>query len=149
VQAVSDLMFRDLTISEILTLKTWTKIWSVYSLYDPSYSNMESFGFFVDFGNGWVTIIPTILMLYCMTIQDTINARLLGIVCLVTFYQECYGTVMYIMSYLYNKRYSGRSLLECSLVVGISNSLWFFFPVWGMVLCYDMIQHDSYRAFRN
>lgn len=147
VQAVLNLMSRDLSLAEMLTLKTWASIWSVYSLYDTSYSNQESFGFFVDFGNGWVTILPTALMLVGMTFHGIVSARVLGLINLVAFYQECYGTVMYVVSYLFNKRYVDRSPVECALVVGISNSLWFFFPIYGMYLCYDLIVTDSYSVF--
>jgi len=35
-------------LSNLFSLKFWSKVWSTYSLYDPSYSNRESFGFFVD-----------------------------------------------------------------------------------------------------
>lgn len=34
--------------TNLFSLKFWSKVWSTYSLYDPSYSNRESFGFFVD-----------------------------------------------------------------------------------------------------
>jgi hypothetical protein len=48
--AVTDLMFFPLSLSDTFSLKFWSRIWSTYSLYDPSYSNKESFGFFVDVG---------------------------------------------------------------------------------------------------
>lgn len=145
--AVNQLLFHDLSILDIFTLKTWTKIWATYALYDSSYANRESFGFFVDFGNGWVTILPSIVFLYSMTFEVW-TARIMGMVGLVKFYQECYGTIMYVITYIYNKRYANRSTLECILVVGISNSLWFFFPIYGMYLCYEMIMENSYRTFR-
>ena len=148
VEAVTKLLFQDLSVTQIFTLKTWTKIWATYALYDPSYANRESFGFFVDFGNGWVTLIPSIAFLYAMTF-DGISARTMGLIGLVKFYQECYGTVMYVLTYIYNRRYVNRSLVECVLVVGISNSLWFFFPIFGMILCREMISSDSYNIFRN
>jgi hypothetical protein len=147
VQAVSKLLFRDFSFYEIFTLKTWTIIWSTYSLYDPSYSNRETFGFFVDFGNGWTTLLPSLLFLYQMTF-DAYSARFIGIIGMIKYYQECYGTVIYVLSYVYNKRYKGRDPLECILVVGIANSLWFFFPIYGMYLCYDMIMTDSFDVFR-
>ena len=148
VDAVTKLLFQDLSVIEIFTLKTWTKIWATYALYDPSYANRESFGFFVDFGNGWVTLIPSMIFLYGMTFYG-ISARTMGMLGLVKFYQECYGTVMYVITYIYNRRYANRSMVECILVVGISNSLWFFFPIFGMILCCDMIRLDSYSSFRN
>ena len=71
--AVIDLMMHKLTLAESLSLKFWSRIWSTYSLYDPSYSNRESFGFFIDVGNGWTTIIPTVLFLYSITYHSSIK----------------------------------------------------------------------------
>lgn len=59
--AVIQFFVAQLSISNMLSLKFWTKTWSTYSLYDPSYSNRESFGFFVDVGNGWTTLVPSLL----------------------------------------------------------------------------------------
>lgn len=148
VKAVTKLLFKDLTLTQILTLRTWTSIWATYALYDPSYANRESFGFFVDFGNGWVTLGPSLLFLYCMTFHNLVSARIMGMIGLVKFYQECYGTVMYAISYVFNGRYKGRDPTECILVVGVSNGLWFFFPIAGMALCVHMILDDSYSLFK-
>jgi hypothetical protein len=41
-----------LTISQCFSGRVWSKMWSTYALYDPSYQNQESFGFFIDVGNG-------------------------------------------------------------------------------------------------
>jgi hypothetical protein len=39
------------------------------TVFDPSYANRESFGFFIDVGNGFSTIIPTVLFLVGMTVD--------------------------------------------------------------------------------
>ena len=158
VKAVNQLLFTSFSLPDILTLKKWTVIWSTYALYDPSYANQESFGFFVDFGNGWNTLLPSILCLLIMTFQPSsssssffsiLTARHVGIIGMLKYYQEFYGTVMYVVSYLFNKRYQGRSTLECCLVVGISNSLWFFFPAFGMMISYQMIVQNNFDMFTN
>jgi len=46
--AVTSFFVTPVGISSLFSLKFWSKVWSTYSLYDPSYSNRESFGFFVD-----------------------------------------------------------------------------------------------------
>ena len=53
-----------LTLKEAFALKTWHVVWATYALYDPSYQNQESFGFFIDVGNGWSTIVPTLTYTY-------------------------------------------------------------------------------------
>src|SRR5262249_52422245 len=65
--------------SRLLSPSVWAELWSSYSVFDPSYADRKSFGFFVDIGNGFSTLIPTLLFLYGMT-YEPIPARALGIV---------------------------------------------------------------------
>ena len=146
--AVIDLMMHKLTLAESLSLKFWSRIWSTYSLYDPSYSNRESFGFFIDVGNGWTTIIPTVLFLHSITYHDggLFDARVMGMIGLVKFYQEFYGTCIYFLSFFMNKRHAGKSFLEVFLFVGVSNGIWFFFPLLGMYISVEMIKSNSFNV---
>ena len=131
-------------------LKFWSKVWSTYSLYDPSYSNRESFGFFVDVGNGWTTCIPSILALLALTLDlPGISARTVGVACMLKYYQEFYGTVIYFLSYIMNGRYKGKEFVEVALFVGLTNGLWFFFPLLGMYTSVELINSDSFKIFRS
>lgn len=147
-KAVMKFFFEKLTLIDCFTLSFWTKVWSTYSLYDPSYSNRESFGFFIDVGNGWSTIIPSLLYLIGIT-YDIIPARALGIIGILKFYQEFYGTVIYFLSFILNKRYKGKTITEMVLFVGLSNGLWFVFPLLGIFYSIDMIYTDSFQIFRS
>ena len=147
-RAVVDLMLHDMTVADLLSLRFWSRIWSTYSLYDPSYSNRESFGFFVDVGNGWTTLVPSILFLYAMTYHGVVNARVLGVIGMVKFYQEFYGTCIYFLSFFFNRRHVDKSLGEVVGFVGVSNGLWFVFPLMGMVASYNLIETNSYDIFR-
>jgi len=69
--AVVDLFLEPLTFSKLFSLRFWSKIWSTYSLYDPSYSNRESFGFFVDVGNGWLVADFCLFSLLSLLALDT------------------------------------------------------------------------------
>lgn len=146
--AVVDFMLHDLSLSEAFSLRFWSRIWSTYSLYDPSYSNRESLGFFIDVGNGWVTIVPTLLFLYSLTYHDTsiVTARVMGMIGLVKFYQEFYGTCVYFLSFILNERYKGRTVFEVALFVGLTNGIWFVFPLLGMYVSYEMISNDSFSV---
>jgi hypothetical protein len=147
-QAVLEFFSSPLSLQDCLTFRHWTRVWSTYSLYDPSYSNQESFGFFVDVGNGWTTLLPSILYLVGMTI-DVLPARAMGIMGVIKFYQEFYGTVIYFLSFIFNKRYEGKGMIEISLFVGVSNGLWFVFPLLGMAYSIAMIYADNYDVFRS
>lgn len=146
-KAVLNFFFANLTLSDCFSFSFWTKVWSTYSLYDPSYANRESFGFFIDVGNGWSTIIPSLLFLIGMT-YDIIPARALGIIGILSFYQELYGTIIYFLSFILNKRYKGKTITEMALFVGLSNGLWFFFPLFGIIYSIDMIYNESFNIFR-
>lgn len=146
-KAVVDFMFAPMNFADMVSLKFWTKVWSTYSLYDPSYANRESFGFFVDVGNGWTTLVPSILFIMSMTF-DLLLPRTLGIMGVIMFYQEFYGTVIYFLSFIFNKRYVGKSLTEVFAFVGISNGLWFFFPLLGLYISINFILSDSLSIVR-
>lgn len=147
-KAVIDFMMSDIGLSEMVSLKYWSKVWSTYSLYDPSYSNRESFGFFVDVGNGWSTLIPSALFVYGMTF-DLVPVRILAIINILIFYQEFYGTVIYFLSFILNKRYKDRNFIEVAMFVGVSNGIWMVFPLIGMFLCVNFIYSDSFHLVRS
>lgn len=88
-------LFEHVSISEVLTFQYWSEIWAVYSLLDSSYSDSGSFGFNVDIGNGFTTLIPSILFAIGMTKHDLLDPQILGMIGLLSFYQELYGTFVY------------------------------------------------------
>jgi hypothetical protein len=133
-------------LSRIFSPAVWAELWSSYSVFDPSYADRKSFGFFIDIGNGFSTLIPTLLFLYGMTFEP-IPARALGIVGLLVFYQMWYGTVVYLVSYVMNKRYQGHTRQNVALFVGLSNGLWLTFPLWGIGVAIAMIASGTYDVF--
>ncbi|EED88586.1 predicted protein [Thalassiosira pseudonana CCMP1335] len=138
-----------LTLSQLFDGKTWSKMWSTYALYDPSYQNHESFGFFIDFGNGLSTIPPSIMMNMAMVAPQKLSPLLVGTVGLAMYWQVMYGTIIYVLSYVFNKRYEGKSLVEVCLFVGVSNSLWFFFPIWGIYCCVGILRDGNMEVFQS
>jgi hypothetical protein len=67
---------------------------------------------------------------------------------LAVYVQEFYGTVIYFLSYVLNGRYRGKPASEVLLFVGLSNGLWFLFPLLGMFLSLDLVYSDTFRMFR-
>ena len=59
-----------LTPAQVFDMRSWSKMWSTYALYDPSYQNSEAFGFFIDVGNGWSTIPTSLLALVALVRPD-------------------------------------------------------------------------------
>mmetsp|Transcript_21516 Transcript_21516/g.27137 ORF Transcript_21516/g.27137 Transcript_21516/m.27137 type:complete len:227 (+) Transcript_21516:68-748(+) len=116
-----------LTLGQVFNGKTWAEMWSTYSLLDPSYQNHESFGFFIDVGNGWTTIPPCLLLNYAMIRPDNVSPLLVGCVSVASYWQMLYGTVIYFLSYLFNRRYLGKTI-GVYIVVFVSNVTWMVFP---------------------
>lgn len=144
---VVDFFNTKLTVAQIFSLSTWAEIWSSYSLFDDSYANRQSFGFSVDVGNGFSTLVPSLLCLYGMTF-DLLPARALGIITLLINYQMWYGTVVYLAGFVFNKRYLGHTKMNLALFVTLSNGIWLVFPLWAMGVALSLIYNDSYALVR-
>jgi len=138
----------------------WSRMWSTYSLWDPSYSNPESFGFFIDVGNGWSTILPCLLwniaILFPHYFAPATNAGdtnystvvLLGFIGACSYWQILYGTIIYFLSFLWNKRYQNKPMLEVLIFVGFANGIWFFFPIACLWASYKLLlDRDSQSIF--
>ena len=132
-----------LSLKTIFDGQTWAQMWSTYSLWDPSYSNPESFGFFIDVGNGWSTIAPCLLWNVAIVCPQWIHALeldvLVGFIGACSYWQVLYGTIIYFLSFLWNKRYVGKPLAEVLGFVGVANGIWFFFPIAALYAAYQVV----------
>ena len=154
-KACYDYITTPLTINDIFRTPWVCRMWSTYSLYDPSYSNRESFGFFIDFGNGLSTILPSLLMngailwpQYIMSSHSSSAYLYVGCIGLAMYWQVLYGTLIYLLSYMYNKRYVGKSILEVCLFVGLTNGMWIIFPMLGMYACVCVLRDGGLDIFQ-
>jgi hypothetical protein len=66
--AALELFNTSLSFREAFSLRFWTRIWSVYSLYDCGYSDQRSYGFYIDIGNGHSMLIPSLLWYVIVTL---------------------------------------------------------------------------------
>jgi hypothetical protein len=126
----------------------WSRVWSTYSLYDPSYQNKESFGFFIDVGNGWTTIFPTIVFGISMTFDlPFVTPFRLGVVCVFKINKEFYWSLIYFLTYIWNDRHKHATIVEVVGFVGVSNGLWISFPILGMYTCVQLMSQLSWAVF--
>lgn len=140
---VKDYFDSKVSLGALFSLTTWAEIWSSYALFDESYADRKSYGFFIDVGNGFTTLLPSLLCAYGMTFH-LLPARVFGILLILLCYQMWYGTLVYFGSFLKNRRYRGHSLGNLALFVGLSNGIWFTFPLWGIWAAVRLIYDDSY-----
>jgi len=144
---VKDFFGAKLPLAKVFSPAVWGDLWASYSVFDESYANRKSFGFFVDIGNGFSTLIPSLLGIYGMT-YELLPARTMGVIMLLAHYQMWYGTLVYFSSFIFNKRYVGHTRFNLTVFVGISNALWLLFPLWGIYAALTMIYSNSYAIFR-
>ena len=144
--AVVKVFTRPIPISRVLSFREWTWIWSTYSLFDPGYSDRRSFGYNIDVGNGFTTIIPATLFAFGMTFHF-LPAPVLGIIGIIIFWQMFYGTSVYFFQFFNNGRHKGHSVRDILIFVGISNLLWLIFPFWGLCTSIQLILDGSYAVF--
>jgi hypothetical protein len=131
---------------EFASTKLWARTWLGYAYWDDGYADPKSFGWAADVGNGFVTLIPSILFLVGMTFP-IFSAPVLGIIGLLVFYQKFYGTSLYFFQYLYNRRYEDRPIKGVLSVVGGTNGLWFVFPALGLYASTRLILDGSFDIF--
>ena len=146
IERITDFLLSKVRPRKLLSPTLWSEIWSSYSVFDESYANKKSFGFCADVGNGFTTLIPSLLFLIAMTAHQ-LPARAVGIMGLLIFYQMWYGTVVYLGSYFLNKRHVGRPLLHVFVMVVMMNGVWLTFPLAGIYAAISMITTDSYAIF--
>lgn len=144
--AVANVFTRPIPFARVFSFREWTWIWSTYSLFDPGYSDRRSFGYNIDVGNGFTTIIPATLFAFGMTFPF-LPARVLGIIGIIIFWQMFYGTSVYFFQFFNNGRHKGHSVRDILLFVGISNLLWLIFPLLGLWTSVQLILDGSYAVF--
>lgn len=138
---------QSIPLSRLFTFKAWTKVWSSYALFDPGYARKSSFGFTIDVGNGFSTILPAALFALGMS-YEIMPARALGVLGIAMFWQMLYGTILYFFQFFANGRHVGHRVWDIVVFVGCTNGLWFIFPSYGLYLSWVMIATNNFALLR-
>jgi hypothetical protein len=131
------------SLREFFSTRLWARTWLGYAHWDDGYADPKSFGFAIDVGNGFSTLIPGLLFLVGMTLP-LFSPIVLGIIGLLIFYQKFYGTCLYFFQFVYNRRYENRSWSGLLAVVGGTNGLWLVFPAIGIYVCLRLILESRF-----
>lgn len=145
-ECVKAYFFSKVPLGKIFSADTWADLWATYSVFDESYADRKSFGFFIDVGNGFSTLVPTLLLLYGMTFE-IVPTWVLGVLGVMFHWQMWYGTLVYFGSFLFNRRYVGHTPGNLAIFVGLTNGLWFTFPVLGFWAAIRLIVDDGFAVF--
>ena len=141
------LFLKPLTVADLFNGKTWALMWSNYALFDPSYQNQESYGFFIDVGNGWSTIPPCILLNVAILFPDLVSPLLVGCITIASYWQILYGTLIYFLSFLFNKRYEGHNIVSLGLFVAFTNGIWILFPSLAIYAAVIILRDGNFDIF--
>ena len=126
------------TLRELASTRLWARIWSEYAIWDPSYADRKSFGFAGDVGNGFVTLVPSLVLFFGITFP-ILPPAVLGLIGAFIFYQKLYCTCLYFFTFVFNRRYEGKRLGPLLGIVGGTNGIWIVFPAIGLYVCIRLI----------
>lgn len=143
---VSGFLTQPVRRKDLLSFTFWADIWSVYAIFDDSYADKRSFGYFVDSGNGFTTLISTIIVLIGMTCHF-LSPVVFGIIALILFHQMIYGTAVYWLSFIVNKRYKIISWQHLLIYIVGSNGVWFVCSIVGAYATVQVLLSNSYAVF--
>jgi hypothetical protein len=156
--AIMALFFRAIELSDLVSTKNWARMWSHYALFDPSYQNPESFGFWIDLGNGFTTILPCLLLNWVIIIppetshppelQETL-LWLVPCVTIASYWQMLYGTIVYFATFIFNERYQKHEMLSIMAFVMLTNGIWLVFPSLAIFCAVRVVQEGSFRVLSN
>ena len=138
-------MTTEVPLSKILSPTIWADAWASYSLYDGSYADRRTYGFNVDIGNGFVTVIPS-LVLYAAYTAAFMPALAAGILGAMLFWQWVYMTSIYVVSFYVAGRHKLISRGDtCFYILGI-NSVWILFALLGLYISVRLIVDGNYSV---
>lgn len=128
---------------DIFNSKTWADVWATYARYDPSFADRRTFGFNVDVVNGYVTLIPTILLFVTLSTQ-LIPARFAGMLGLMLFWQWFYMTTAYFVSFFVAKRHEQLSRSDLLVYIVLLNGPWVLIPLFGLYASFHLVVDGNY-----
>lgn len=135
-----------LTLSRLFSASHWADAWVGYSMFDRSYSNHKSFGFAADIGNGFSTVIPSIILHIGFT-YHFLDANVLGMIMLAVMWQMAYGTFVYWFSFIVNGRQKLLTTQQNFVFILGNNVPWVIFTFIGIYAAIQLILDNNFSVF--
>ncbi|MCY3996137.1 MAG: hypothetical protein OXF07_08350 [Rhodobacter sp.] len=133
-------------LSRLLLPITWADLWAIYSQMDRSYADRRSYGYNIDFANGFLVPVPT-LILYLAYSVDILPAPVTGIIGVMLYWQLVHGTLVYWIGFFGANLQGGTNRRYLYFVVLGLNSQWVFFGLLGIHVSIQMILNGDYSVF--
>ncbi len=132
-------------ISKVLAPTIWADVWATYSQYDDSYADRRTFGFNADIANGFVTLIPTLILYIAFTI-NMLPAIITGIIGAMLFWQWTYITSTYWVSFFTANRQHKISRAELYFYIITINAYWVVCALLGLYVSIRLIVDGNYSV---
>ena len=123
----------------------WADTWATYAQYDGAYTDRRSFGFNADIGNGFVTPIPSMLLLAALTFE-IMPATFTGIIGVALFWQWVYVSSLYAVSVWVSRQHEALSRPTRWIYVWGPNAVWIVVPLLGLFVSLRLILDGSYAV---
>lgn len=120
-----------IALGDVFDRHFWADVWATYALYDGSYADRRSFGFNADVGNGFSTLLPTIIFHLGITVP-LLPPMWLGILGIMIFWVWVYNTCMYWVSFLMVGRHKLISRADNLIYIVGTNAPWVLFSLLGL-----------------
>lgn len=129
--------------------KVWAEMWATYTIFDPCYANSNTFGYWVDSGNGFFTLLPSLALLYNLTYPIAfITPFFMALGSIIVFWTELYGTIIYFWTFLAQGLHRKNGVLNTIVFVGCTNGIWFVVPIIAIYLLIGVLQTNSFAVFQ-
>ncbi len=142
---VPEFLVTKVPLTQILSPTLWADVWATYSQYDGSYADRRTFGYSADIANGFVTLVPT-LILYAAYTVDLLPALFAGILGVMLFWQWTYVTSVYWVSFFVAKRQTQISRREMYTYILAINSFWVLCALLGLYVSIHLIVDGNYSV---
>ena len=142
-RAVAEYFLSSIPLRRAFSPTVWADVWSTYAQYDASHADHRTFGFTIDVTNGFATAIPTLILFAAFT-AELLPAIAVGLIGLVLFWQQFYGTAVYFFSYYVAKRHRLIRPLDFVMFVLLPNLSWLLFPALGIYVSLRLIFDGTY-----
>lgn len=142
---ITEFLVTRVSLTRVLSSTLWADVWATYSQYDSSYSDRRTFGYNADIANGFVTLVPT-LILYAAYTADFLPALFVGILGVMLFWQWTYVTSVYWVSFFVAKRQTLISRRELYTYIIAMNSIWVLCALLGLYVSIHLIVDGNYSV---
>ncbi len=130
-------------LSRLFLPITWADAWAVYAQLDRSYADRRSFGYNIDFANGFLVPVPT-LALYASYSTGILPALVAGMIGMMLYWQLLYGTLVYWIGFFGANLQDGISRRHLYVVVLGVNSQWVLYGLLGIHVSIQLILKGDY-----